>query len=358
LEEAKRRHQAVVVHFRTTKGKGYPEAEKLPDEYHCIYPAQGDTPHFYQAFGEELVRMGEEDEAICAVTPATGCTTGLVAFGERFPERTFDVGIAEAHALTFSAGLATMGYKPYAVIYSSFLQRGYDQLIHDIALQNLPVHLIVDRASLAPADGPTHHGIYDVSFLSQVPNVEILAPATLGSLRAMLRDTREATHPTAIRYANTAEDPALSAAFYPDGDWEHYGVRGAGDLTEEAQVILVSYGRAASRAWEALGQLQEEGIRCGMLLLERLTSHAEVAQEIARAVPKGVPLVFFEEGIYHGGAGMCLSQALRSTCPETPTSVLAVVNPLAQPTSPCDLYEFMGISTRDLVTRAREIARK
>ena len=348
LEEARAKHRAVIVHLHTKKGKGCPEAESDPAAYHCLYPATEERPTFHRVFGEELLRAAEGDPAICAVTPATGVATGLEEFGARFPTRLFDVGIAESHALTFCAGLAAAGMRPYAVIYSSFLQRGYDQLLHDIALQHLPVHIIIDRASLALCDGPTHHGIYDVAFLSEMAGVEILSPVTHGSLLAMLRTRAAEDHPVAIRYPNCGEDPHLCEVFYRDGAYEAFGARESGDLAA-AEALLVSYGAAASRALAARDTLCGAGCRTEMLLLEDLTDFSCVADRLAEHLPEGTPVVFLEEGIYAGGAGMRFDCALHARRADLPIETLAIRDGSAQPDTPCDLYEYFGISSADAV---------
>lgn len=352
LEEAKAKQKSVVVHLHTKKGKGYSRAESHPDQYHCVSPGSPASETFHAVFGEELLALAGEDPTVCAVTPATGVTTGLTAFGEAYPERLFDVGIAEGHALTFCAGLAAGGQTPYAVIYSSFLQRGYDQILHDIALQHLPVHIMIDRASLAPADGATHHGIYDVAFLSEMAGVEILSPVTIGSLRAMMRARAKADHPVAIRYPNCMEDPALRDVFYPDGDYTPTGLRVSGDL-HLAEAVIVSYGAAAPRALAARTTLVCEGHHAEMVLLEDLTDMGQAARVLADSLAGGVPVVFAEEGIYTGGAGMRLGAALYPLRSDLPFDVLAIRDGFAMPDAPCDIYEYFGISVADIASAAR-----
>lgn len=352
LQEAKAKQKCVVVHLHTKKGKGYSQAESHPDMYHCVSPELPNSETFHAVFGEALCTLAGRDAAVCAVTPATGVTTGLSAFGEAFPERLFDVGIAEGHALTFCAGLAAGGQKPYAVIYSSFLQRGYDQILHDIALQHLPVHIIIDRASLAPADGATHHGIYDVAFLAEMTGVEILSPMTVGSLRAMLEARADADHPVAIRYPNSVEDPAVRDVFYPAGDYAQFGMRISGDL-HTADAVIVSYGAAAPRALAARTILTREGYRVEMVLLEDLTDMTAVAARLAGELGQGIAVICPEEGIYMGGVGMRLDCALHSLRPDVPFESLAIRDGFAMPTAPCDIYAYFGISVPDIVAALR-----
>jgi 1-deoxy-D-xylulose-5-phosphate synthase len=194
------------------KGKGYSPAESSPDGYHSVI-RDADIRTFHTEFADKLISLAENDEKITAITAAMGIGTGLNVFGEKYPDRYFDVGIAESHALTFSAGLAAGGYKPFVAIYSTFLQRGYDNLLHDIALQNLPVKLMIDRAGLSVGDGATHHGIFDVAFISHIPNMTLLAPASYASLSDMIAYASNHNGPIAIRYPNGAEYEDLLAHF-------------------------------------------------------------------------------------------------------------------------------------------------
>ena len=185
LNLAKNAEEPCVIHVMTKKGKGYRFAENNPNKYHGTGPfdiksgkplVTGSAPSYSNIFGDKLCSLAEKDERICAISAAMISGTGLEKFAAMYPNRTFDVGIAEGHAVTFAGGLAKGGMKPVVTIYSSFLQRAYDQIIIDVCLQNLPVVFAIDRAGLVGADGETHHGIFDISFLSQIPNMTILAP--------------------------------------------------------------------------------------------------------------------------------------------------------------------------------------
>ncbi len=350
---AKKRERCVVIHLRTQKGMGHPEAEAHPNEYHCIYPTQKKVKETYHdVFGRFLHKIGGRDEKVCAITPATGETTGMTAFEEAYPKRFFDVGIAEEHAVTFAAGLAAAGMKPYVVIYSSFLQRSYDQMIHDVALQHLPVRLIVDRASLAPADGPTHHGIYDVAFLSQIEGLKIYSPATFGSLKHILKDTKDTDEPIVIRYPNGAPNEDVVGAFYPKEDYEEYGVRATDDCAS-AKVVVVSYGVAATRAFAAVKTLREEGISAGMVLMETLTPVGDTGAALAKHIPDGAQVIFLEEGIYNGGLAMQIGAYLNHHRPDVLFDALAIRDGAASPKTLTDIYAFHGISADDVVKTAR-----
>lgn len=341
LREAKEKDKTVVVHLRTKKGKGYLPAEAKPDAYHSVYPNPPQGAPFYMDVGAYLKDAADRDPTVCAITPATGDSTGLCSFAAAHPDRLFDVGIAEGHAVTFAASLAASGMKPYAVIYSSFLQRAYDQILHDVALQGLPVRLLIDRASLATADGPTHHGIYDVSFLGEMPNVVLYAPVTHGSLRQILHDTERTAVPVAIRYPNMAEDPAVREAFYPEGDYAGYGLRTCGDLAT-ANAVIVTYGRLTGEMLAAKALLDAEGVSTALILAERLNAD-HVADTLARILPESAPVLFAEEGVWAGGFGMQVSDLLHTLRPTLKTGVLAIRNPLSAPTAPTDLYAFHGI---------------
>jgi 1-deoxy-D-xylulose-5-phosphate synthase len=184
-----------------------------------------------------------------------GIGTGLDAFEKTYPKRYFDVGIAEEHALTFAAGLAASGYKPFVAIYSTFLQRGYDNILHDIALQKLPVKIMIDRAGMATADGATHHGIFDVAFLSQIPGVSIYAPSCFKTLSKMVDFAAESDSAVAIRYPNAGESPKVLEAFYSDGDFDNFTVRGDFELGDENEILFVTYGNIASKVIEAKEKL-------------------------------------------------------------------------------------------------------
>ena len=348
LREAKEMKKTTVLHIETVKGKGYTEAENSPETFHSV-SGSTDERRFYSVFADTLTSFAEADGAVVAVTAAMGLGTGLSAFGERFPDRYFDVGIAEGHALTFAAALAAQGLKPYAAIYSTFLQRGYDSILHDIALQGLPVHLMIDRASLAVSDGPTHHGIFDVAFLSHIPGVSIYAPATFGSLRAILAATKDAASPVAIRYPNAAESPLVRDTFYKDEDYEGFGVRADFPSGERPEVLFITYGGITERVLRAEALLKQKGVFCGTLLLEALAPYSVTADRIRPYLFEGQRVIFVEEGIKNGGAGMILASLLSDL---VKIEVAAIEDGFAKPTAPCDLYDFVGLSADRLAARA------
>ena len=214
FKEVKKIDEPVLVHVLTKKGKGYKPAEENPDKFHGASPFDIETgkslktkkKDYSAVFGEKLVKMARKNENIVAITAAMKDGTGLTKFGEEFPDRLFDVGIAEQHALTFAAGLAKEGMVPFVSIYSSFYQRAYDQVIHDICMQNLPVIMCVDRAGVVGNDGETHQGLYDLAFFKLIPNIVIMAPKDFKELEAMMDYAIELKCPVVIRYPRGSEE--------------------------------------------------------------------------------------------------------------------------------------------------------
>lgn len=316
LREAKKLDESVVVHLKTKKGKGYEPAEQSPEVYHGMSPKcskKGNKISFSKAMGQWLTEQAKQDPQICAVTAAMSDGTGLNGFRETHPSRFFDVGIAEEHALTFSAGLSANGMKPFVAIYSTFLQRGYDNLIHDIALQKLPCVICVDRAGLNAGDGATHHGMFDVAFLSQIPNMRIYTPITLGALeKALDAAYSSGDGPSAIRYPNGSECDAVVEMFYPDGRYQAPGlVKNFSDL-DSPELLIVTHGRIVCQAMEAQKRLEADGITVGIVLLEILKPYEEAARRLAPLVSPRCGLIFLEEEIKSGGMGMNLSEQMRN----------------------------------------------
>ncbi len=310
LTEAKNRGTSVILHVRTKKGKGYAPAEENPSAYH--YYGADYSGNFSEHFGNTLVSLAKNDDKICAITAAMQDGVGLSEFAKEYPDRFFDVGIAEEHAVTFAAGLAAAGMKPYAAIYSTFLQRSYDSIIHDVALQKLPVRFIIDRASLAEGDGPTHHGIMDVSFISAIPNICLFAPATKESLDRFLSASIEAALPMAIRYPNMKDCDKIKEVFFKNGDTDTIAHRDYTD-SDKNRVVIVTYGRIVSEAMVAAEKLRAQGIECGIILLETLKPYAISAERIAKWLPSGpCAVIFLEEGIKNGGAGMITFDTLQN----------------------------------------------
>lgn len=268
LKEAKRVDHAVLVHVLTKKGKGYGPAEENPSKFHGTGPFVVETGEpkevsgkdsYTDVFSKVITDIGKTDERVVAITAAMADGTGLSRFAKKFPERFYDVGIAEEHALTFAAGLAAGGLKPVVALYSSFLQRAYDQAIHDICLQNLPVMLAVDRAGLVGSDGETHQGLFDLSFLSTIPNMTILSPKNRWEMADMIRFAVEFDYPVAVRYPRGTAYEGLKEFRAPI-------VYGKSEiLYEEEDIAVIFVGHMASLAEAVRRELKDIGYRCSLI---------------------------------------------------------------------------------------------
>ncbi len=334
LQEAKASKQSCVIHLRTKKGKGYAEAEERPDKYHGMSPASAACKEpkitFSAAMGETLSELARDDEKICAITAAMADGTGLDRFAKEHKNRFFDVGIAEEHAVTFAAGLAANGYRPAVAIYSTFLQRAYDNIIHDVALQNLPVAFFVDRAGMNLADGPTHYGVFDVAFLSQIPNLTVYSPITISALKRTMKQVFASGKAAVIRYPNGSEDARVVEAFYSDPADERTIRADFHSKDEGIDGVIVTHGRIVLEAMKAKQFLAEQGKRVGILLLEQITPYAEVAAHVAESLScKPEKLLLLEEEIRAGGMGMMLSAELKklTSLDGVKTEIMALEDP-------------------------------
>lgn len=315
LTEAKKLNESVIIHLKTQKGKGYNPAEEEPAKYHSMPPTQQESPRrtFSEVMGEHLVKKGTENEKICAITAAMSDGTGLNGFKEAHPNRFFDVGIAEEHALTFSAGLSANGMKPCVAIYSTFMQRAYDNIIHDVALQNLPVTMLIDRAGLNLRDGATHHGIFDVAFLSHIPNIKIYTPISNKGLCASIDEAIDSNLPCAIRYPSGFENPDIVKRFYSEGSFTKISIKTDFSLEKKDSIdaIIITYGRIVSEAIKTAISLNDT-IKIGIVLLEVLKPFEDNIDAIFDVIGKNVRCVlFYEEEIMSGGMGMNLSEKMR-----------------------------------------------
>lgn len=368
LQAARETNDCVIIHLKTKKGKGYLPAELDPGTYHGMPPAGQNDPsahehtNYSRHVGQLLIRESDRDDRICAITAAMSEGTGLEAFHAHRPERFFDVGIAEEHALTFAAGLAANGFRPVAAIYSTFLQRGYDQILHDIALQRLPVLLCIDRAGLSQGDGATHHGIFDVAFLSSIPHMTIYTPATFDTLDVAFRTALQADAPCAIRYPNRCEDERVKQIFYAEGTPSTPGVRRSYTDSQPVDVIVLCHGAMVSEALTAAETLAEQGIHLGILLCEYIKPYDRLAAEVAAALQPAVPLLFVEEEIRAGGFGMLLSDALRRLS-ERPldgraTELLAVDDSFVIQTRPEPIRRTAGVDAVGIAAAVKRLCHK
>ncbi len=297
LESAKSINGPVLLHVITVKGKGYEHAEKFPSQFHGISKFDVETGEpissstsFSAKFGEYLCEHAKYDKSICAVTAAMGIGTGLEEFSKVFPERFFDVGIAEEHAVTFCSGLAKSELKPVYAVYSTFLQRCYDQLVHDISLQQLKVIFAIDRVGFVGEDGETHQGIFDVPFLNTIPNIKIYSPCCFKSLYADLSSALYADScSVAVRYPRGAESENVQKLKFDDIGFAYYG-------DEKADKLIVTYGRLTSEAIDATDALENTAL----VTLNQIKPIPEKAFEIIKGKKE---VYFFEEGLKSGGVG-------------------------------------------------------
>ena len=297
LKAARDMEKPVLIHVTTQKGRGYAPAEAQPSKFHGVGkfdPADGRSlgakkTTYSDVFGQTMVELAGEDKRVCAITAAMPGGTGLLPFKKAFPRRLFDVGIAEEHAVSMAGGLAKQGAKPVVAIYSTFFQRSYDQIMQDIALLDLPVVLAIDRAGLVGEDGPTHHGVFDVGFLRQVPGMTILCPASHSELKAMLRwAVLECGGPVAVRYPRGAEGGYKDCAFAgdPAGVCVH---------REGVDVTLVTYGNVVNNVLAAADALAENGIQAKVLRLLSATRIPDLGDLVSG------PVVVVEEACEGSG---------------------------------------------------------
>ena len=306
-------NKPVLIHVRTQKGKGYQPAEKNPEKWHGVAPHSDEpktttdtsVPTYSQVFGSTMLEMAQADKRVVAITAAMPTATGLASFAEKFPERFFDVGIAEQHAVTFAAGLAEQGMRPVAAIYSSFLQRAYDQLIHDVALQNLPVIVAIDRGGIVGDDGRSHQGAFDMAYLRSIPNFTVMAPKDEAELVEMLWTALTINGPVAIRYPRGAgEGVALPA--HP----QTLTVGQAEMLRAGADVAILALGATVYPAMEAERALSSLGVEAAVI-------NARFVKPLDSDLLKSLALNFnrlvtVEEGVLAGGFGSAVMELLEA----------------------------------------------
>jgi 1-deoxy-D-xylulose-5-phosphate synthase len=307
------RSKPTLVHVITTKGKGYLPAEQHPGDYHGLGPfdiqtgvpcsTAGDIPAYTKVFGDTIEYIAQQDKSVIAITAAMPAGTGLSNFAKRFPDRFFDVGIAEQHAVTFAAGMAVEGLRPVVAVYSTFLQRSFDQIIHDVCLPNLPVTFAIDRGGVVGDDGPTHHGVFDLSFFRIIPNMVIMAPKDENELQHMLYTAVDHSGPAAVRYPRgCGEGVPLSSELtkLPIGKGEM--------LLEGEDVLLIPVGNRVYPALEAAKGLEKVGIHAAVLNPRFIKPlDAELIEEWA---VKTQHIVTIEENVKSGGFGSAVLELL------------------------------------------------
>lgn len=349
----------TLLHVVTQKGKGYPHAEKLPVKYHGVtqfdistgafHKAPAQAPSYTAVFGKTICELAEQDPRVVAITAAMCEGTGLDEFSRKFPNRFFDVGIAEQHAVEFAAGLACEGMRPVAAIYSTFLQRAYDQLVHDLCLMHLPVTLALDRAGIVGADGPTHHGLYDLAYLSALPGMVVMAPKDENELRHMLRTALSLDGPAAVRY------PRGNGIGVPlDSEFKQLEIGKAEILRDGADIAILALGSMVYPCLEAAGRLEAVGMRA-TVINARFMKPLDAELFAVLAAEKQF-LVTAEEGTEAGGFGAQVAALLHDR--KIPTSILRIAVPdrIIPHGAPNLLHAKYGLDVDGIVERIRSFA--
>ncbi|BCS95777.1 1-deoxy-D-xylulose-5-phosphate synthase 1 [Desulfoluna limicola] len=359
LENIKKLNKPVLLHVMSKKGKGYAPAEANPVYFHGVsafekktgasMKARAKTPSYTDVFGQSMVEFAKTDKRIVAVTAAMPEGTGLSEFSNTFPDRFFDVGIAEQHGVTFAAGMATEGLKPVVAIYSTFLQRAYDQILHDVCLDRHPVIFAVDRGGIVGEDGPTHHGLFDLSYLRPLPNMVIMAPADENELRRMMKTALDHDGPIAIRYPRGAGEGVAvdkNAASLPVG---------RGELVREgSDVLLLSIGTTLSKCLEAAERLSAQGIEAAVINA-RFVKPLDRDLIVSWAEKTG-HVVTVEEHMKAGGFGSAILELLASEglC-NISTALVGVEDHFVEHGSRDELCKLQGISTEGVIKTTRRL---
>ena len=355
LKEAKRLNHAVLVHVLTKKGKGYRPAEKQPDRFHGVDPFDIKTgkpkkerifPSYTEVFSKQLCYLAGKDERIVAVTAAMPEGTGLKRFQKLYPERFFDVGIAEQHGVTSAAGMAAGGLRPVVAVYSSFLQRGYDQILHDVCIQNLPVVFAVDRAGLVGSDGETHQGIFDLSYLTSIPNMSVLAPKNLWELRREMEFALSYNGPIAIRYPRGEAYRGLKEF---DAPVEY----GKGEILYEGkELALLAVGSMVSTAEHIRDKLMAEGIEA-TLANGRFIKPVdfELVDDLAK---NHSHLVTLEENVLQGGFGLQVLAYVHEHYPQVKVLTIALPDTYVEHGNVSLLRETLEIDSDSIIRKMKE----
>lgn len=357
LASAKEMEGPVLIHIHTVKGKGYKPAEQAPEKFHgvgCFDPSTGKSakkagcaPSYTSVFSKALIDLAKDRPDILAITAAMPSGTGLKAFGQAYPKRFFDVGIAEEHAMTLAAGMAAAGMHPVIALYSTFAQRAYDQLIHDVCLQNLPVTLCLDRAGLVGEDGPTHHGVFDLSYLRQMPNMCVMAPKDEEELRHMLATAIAIEGPAAVRY------PRGAGLGVPLTDsFETLPVGKAEVLQEEGDIAFLAVGTMVEKAKEAAAILKEEGIEAAVVNMRFIKPlDTELLGEMARTKRL---LITAEENVLAGGFGSAVAEYLADHGIEVPLLRFGIPDRFIEQGTRRELLSLCGLQPDEMAERIRE----
>ena len=355
LNEAKRLDHAVLVHVLTKKGKGYAPAEKNPSAFHGVNPFDISTgkpkkaktaPSYTDIFSKKLVELAGKDKRIVAITAAMPDGTGLTRFKKEFPDRFFDVGIAEQHAVTSAAGMAAAGMRPVVAVYSSFLQRGFDQVLHDVCIQNLPVVFAVDRAGLVGSDGETHQGIFDLSYLTCIPNMAVLAPKNRWELEQELEFAFQYPGPIAIRYPRGESYQGLE-------EYQAPVEFRRGELISEGEgIALLAVGSMVSTAEHIRDKLKEEGYDL-TLANGRFIKPIDV-KLVDRLAATHDCIVTLEENVLQGGFGLQVTSYVHKHYPNVRVLNIALPDAYVEHGNVSLLREALGIDSDSIIRRMRK----
>lgn len=359
FESARKMRGPILIHVLTVKGKGYEHAEANSREFHGIpgftiadgeiEKSNGNTS-FTKAFSETLIELAEHDPRIVAITAAMPDGTGLAAFAERFPDRFFDVGIAESHAVTFAAGLAAGGQRPVVAAYSTFLQRAYDQIVHDVCLQNLPVVFALDRAGIVGEDGPTHHGAFDLSYLRHIPCITLMAPKDTNDLRDMLATALTHDGPIAIRYPRGG-GPTVYERRTPN----ILTIGQAGEVIRGEDACIIAAGPAVYAATVACERLRVE--RCDVGVVDVRFVKPLDEKTILEAANRCGRLVIVEDNSVIGGVGSAVLELLAARGANPAVKLVGLPDRFIEHAATEALREAVGISADGIATAVRELIR-
>ena len=359
INRAKRMEGPVLLHVMTKKGKGYPVAENNPEKFHGIEPFDLTTGNplqtkktetYTEVFSKKLVELAKEDERIIAITAAMPSGTGLKAFKENYPKRFFDVGIAEEFAVTFAAGMAASGMKPVFAVYSSFLQRGYDQILHDVCIQKLPVFFCVDRSGLVGADGETHQGVFDISYLAHIPNLTLMAPKNRYELEDMLAFGMKYDGPIVMRYPRGAAYDGLSEHRTPIE-------LGKSEIINDGEdVVILAVGNIMEECVNAVENLKENGIHAGLINVRFISPLDE--HLLHKLAKKYSFIVTVEENQLTGGYGQMISAFLHRNDYSNRLLSLGIPDCFVEHATVSQQRAFAGIDAASITSRILEKVKK
>ncbi len=359
LREAKKVNGAVVVHVQTEKGRGYEPAEEHPDRFHGTGPfdipsgqplVKKDKPNYTDVFSTVICKIAAKDDSVVAITAAMADGTGLKRFRAEYPARFFDVGIAEGHAVTFAAGLAAAGLHPVFAVYSSFLQRGFDQIVHDVCMQNLPVVFAIDRAGLVGADGETHQGVFDLSFLGMIPNMTVLAPKNKWELADMLRFAFRQDGPVALRYPRGQAYAGLKEHRAPivcgKSEW----------IYEERQIAIFAVGNMMEEAVKVHELLHEQGYDCSLINVRFVKPLDKEA--LRKAAEEHLLIVTMEENILRGGFGYAAAAYLSAADETVKVLHFGIDDQFVQHGTVSQLHARIGLDAESMTDKILETYQK